>query len=241
MGRTRSLVSVIIPVHNCEAYLAEAIASVLAQTYRPLETIVVDDGSTDRTADVARRFQDAVEYHRLTHRGAGAARNTGVDLAQGDYIAFLDADDLWRQDKLARQMARFDESAALDMVFGHVEHFISPELEAHVAQRIACPSGPMPGYCASSMLAKRGVLERVGRFQENLRVAEFVDWYSRATDAGLVSLMLSATLVRRRIHGDNLTIRERRSQADYLRTVKAAIDRQRRNKATGSGCFEESS
>jgi glycosyltransferase involved in cell wall biosynthesis len=235
MGKDRSLVTVIIPVYNCETYLAEAIESVLAQTYRPLEIIVVDDGSTDSTPEVARRFQSTVEYHRQTHRGVGAARNTGLNLAQRDYVAFLDADDLWRQDKLARQVAALHESRTLDMVFAHVEHFVSPEVEAHVAQRMSCPSGPMPGYCASSMLARRDALQRAGPFQENLRVAEFVEWYSRATDAGLVSLMLPATLVRRRIHGGNLTIRERGSQPDYLRVLKASMDRHRRKKDSGPG------
>jgi glycosyltransferase involved in cell wall biosynthesis len=241
MRKDRPLVSVIIPVYNCEAYLGEAIGSVLAQTYRPLEIFVVDDGSTDGTPDVVHLFQNAVEYHRQTHRGAGAARNTGIDLAQGDYIAFLDADDLWRQDKLARQMASFHESPTLDMVFGHVEHFISPEVEAHVAQRMNCPSGPVPGYYGSSMLARRDAVRRADPFRENLRVAEFVDWYSRAMDAGLVSLMLPATLVLRRIHGGNLTIRERGSQADYLRAVKASIDRRRRKNDSGPGPTKEPS
>jgi glycosyltransferase involved in cell wall biosynthesis len=239
MGRDRPLVSVIIPVYNCEAYLAEAIGSVLAQTYRPLEIIVVDDGSTDGTADVAHRFQNTVEYHRQTHRGSSAARNAGVELAQGDYVAFLDADDLWLEDKLVLQIASFHESPLLDLVFGHVEHFHSPDLDADVAERMYCPSDAMPGYLAGAMLARRDALQRVGPFDQSLRVGEFVDWYSRAMDAGLVSLMLPATLMQRRIHGGHLATGRRRLQTDYLRVVKAAIDRQRREKSSLQGHAKE--
>ncbi len=239
MATGRPLVSVIIPVYNCEAYLAEAIGSVLAQTYRPLEIIVVDDGSTDGSADVAHRFQNTVEYCRQTHRGSSAARNAGVELAQGDYIAFLDADDLWLEDKLDLQMASFHESPALDLVFGHVEHFHSPDLDADVAERMYCPSDPMPGYLAGAMLARRAALQRVGPFDQSLRVGEFVDWYSRAMDAGLVSLMLPATLIQRRIHSGHLAVRRRDSQTDFLRVVKASMDRQRREKDSGQGDAKE--
>jgi glycosyltransferase involved in cell wall biosynthesis len=241
MDSDTPLVSVIIPAYNCERYLAEAISSVLAQTYRPIEILVVDDGSTDGTADVAHRFENTVEYHRQPHRGPGAARNAGIDLSQGDYIAFLDADDLWEEDKLTLQMASFDESPALDVVFGHVEHFYSPELEADAALQMHSPSDPLPGYYASAMLVKRDVFQRVGPFDENLRVGEFVDWYSRAMDADLVSLMLQDILVRRRIHGGNLTIRERGSHTDYLRVVKASIDRQHSGKGGRQGHAKGSS
>src|ERR1700758_706720 len=100
----KSLISVIIPVYNAEKYLAEAIESVLAQTYRPIEVIVVDDGSTDSSADIAKRFA-SVRYCFQSHSGLGATRNRGIDLSQGKFLAFLDADDLWVEDKLTHQMA----------------------------------------------------------------------------------------------------------------------------------------
>src|SRR5919205_4589183 len=100
---------VIIPVYNGESYVAEAIESILDQTYRPAEVIVVDDGSTDNTAEVVKRFGDVVQYHHQPNRGAGAARNRGVELSHGEFLAFLDADDLWHKDKLAHQIQAFKD------------------------------------------------------------------------------------------------------------------------------------
>jgi len=123
-----TLISVIIPVYNCERYLAEEVESVLAQTWGRIETVFVDDSSTDGSADVAKRFSPLVRYDLQPHVGPGAARNRGVKLAQGDYLAFLDADDLWAGNKLELQMAAFNSDTLPDAVFGHVEQFISPDL-----------------------------------------------------------------------------------------------------------------
>jgi len=102
-------VSVIIPVFNGERFIGEAIQSVMDQTYPPLEIIVVDDGSSDKTADIVRYLSGArpILYRRQSNQGAAAARNAGVSLAQGEWIAFLDADDVWYPEKLAIQVEHF--------------------------------------------------------------------------------------------------------------------------------------
>ena len=122
----QNLVSVIIPVYNGERYLGEAIESVLAQTYKEVELIVVDDGSTDKSAAVARCFTD-VRYCFQPNSGIGAARNQGADLARGGLLAFLDADDRWVRDKLLWQTKALAADNELAMVFGHVQQFPSPE------------------------------------------------------------------------------------------------------------------
>ena len=99
-----SLVSVIIPAYNRERYLAETIDSVLAQDYRPIEIIVVDDGSTDGTADVAGRFSQVVRYFFQPNSGCGSALNAGVEKAEGKYLSFLGSDDLWTENKLTLQL-----------------------------------------------------------------------------------------------------------------------------------------
>src|SRR4051812_26931964 len=114
----RPLISVIIGVFNGEPYLREAIESVLAQTYSPVELIVVDDGSEDATGALATGFGRRLHYVRQPNGGMGAARNTGLSLATGDYLAFLDADDRFLPDKLERQMAVFEADPSVDMVFG---------------------------------------------------------------------------------------------------------------------------
>ena len=104
----KPLVSCIVPVFNGERYLAEALDSILAQTYRPVDLIVVDDGSTDGTAQVAAGYGERITYLYQENSGPAAARNKGIDAAQGEFVAFLDADDVWHEEKLARQMVRFD-------------------------------------------------------------------------------------------------------------------------------------
>src|SRR5262249_26420702 len=122
------LVSVLMPVYNREAYLAGAIESILAQTYRPLEIIVVDDGSTDASAAIAQRYAE-VRYAYQPHAGIAAARNRTLSLARGEYLAFLDSDDLWEPSTLDRQMAVMLSAPELGMLFGHVIEFVSPELD----------------------------------------------------------------------------------------------------------------
>jgi glycosyltransferase involved in cell wall biosynthesis len=224
----RPLVSVVIPVYNCEAYLAEAVRSVLAQPYRPLEIIIVNDGSTDRGAEVAQGFADPlVRYFYQENAGIGAARNTGVSLARGGYLAFLDADDTWTPEKLTLQMACFEEDPELDMVFGQVIEFHESPSGGPSPARAELEGGGLAGYFAGTLLIKRESFLRVGPFETRWRVGEFVDWYAKAAELGLKSHLLPAVVMRRRIHETNVGIRRRSSQVDYVRILKQALDRRR--------------
>jgi glycosyltransferase involved in cell wall biosynthesis len=237
MSMTESLISVIIPVYNGERYLAEAINSVLEQTYRPIEIIVVDDGSTDRTADVARSFSETVRYFYQPNSGSGAARNTGVKTARGSFVSFLDSDDLWVKEKLFRQMEVLQSDTGLDMVFGHVEHFYSPDLDQNARGKFVCPD-KIPGYHVGTLLIRRETFLHVGLFNPVFQCGEFIDWSFRAKDKGLKELLLPDVLMKRRIHTSNMGILKRNTQtenthADYVRILKASLDR-RRNKHYGS-------
>ena len=114
----QALVTVMIGVYNAEAYVAEAIESVLAQSYSPIELIVVDDGSDDGSGDVARSYGERLTYIRQERQGNGAARNTAVGAARGDFFAFLDADDLWLPSYLERVVELYDESRARGVPVG---------------------------------------------------------------------------------------------------------------------------
>jgi glycosyltransferase involved in cell wall biosynthesis len=220
-------VSAIIPAYNAERYLADAIESVLAQEVADLEVIVVDDGSTDGTASVAERYAPAVAVRRQPNAGVGAARNHGLAVARGDYISFHDADDVWTDGKLAAQLDALVGDPSLDLVFGHLEHFVSPDLSPEQAARLVCPADAQPGYSATCMLARREVFERVGPFREDLDVGEFIDWMARARECGLRDAMLPETVLLRRLHRSNLGIRRRDSRGDFAVVVKAALDRRR--------------
>ena len=220
-------ISVIIPVYNCDRYLGEAIESVLKQTYQPSEIIIIDDGSTDKSAEVAKSFGDLIKYELQENGGAATARNRGTELATGDYFAFLDADDLWTENKLKLQIEAFNKNPQLDMVFGYVEQFHSPELPDNIKSKIYCPSGSMKGHHVGTMMIKRDALFRIGKFDENLNIADFIDWYLKATQAGLQSFMLPEVLLKRRLHDTNMSIRQRDFRKNYVRILKAHLDRRR--------------
>src|SRR5262245_12720800 len=176
-----SLISCIVPVYNGERYLAETLDSILAQTYRPLEIIIADDGSTDGTAEVVASYGDKVRYLRQDNAGASAARNVGLGAARGEFVAFLDADDLWDSKKLARQMARFDVRSDLDGSVTFVQNFWVPELAqeaSHYRDRFL--SKPVPGYHSETLLARRSIFETVGWFNPELRHADKTEWFLRA-------------------------------------------------------------
>lgn len=222
------LVSVIIPVYNCDRYLAEAIESILAQTYQSIEVIVVDDGSTDGSADVAKHFALSVRYCYQPHMGIGATLNRGTALARGSFLAFLDADDFWVADKLMRQMVVFDSNPEMDIVFGHVKQFCSPELDDNIKKRLQVPAAIIPGYIKGTMLIKRDAFFRVGLFGANWQLGEFIDWYLRAVEQDLKSFMLPEVLLKRRVHDANTGIRERKSRTDYASILKISLDRRRK-------------
>jgi glycosyltransferase involved in cell wall biosynthesis len=223
------LVSVIIPVYNHDRYLGEAIECVLTQTHKNVEIIVVDDESTDTSGDVAKSFADkGVRYFRQAHAGIGPARNTGVEKANGDFLAFLDADDRWPEEKLELQLRAFESDPALEMVFGQalqLQH--GPAWEAGVKIRNLIVDGVVPGMVAGTMLIKRDAFLRVGNFPGGIKVGEFIDWYGRAGQLNVRSLVLPELLLWRRIHDSNTGVRERQSVTDYARVLKATLDRRR--------------
>ena len=223
------LVSVIIPVYNYDRYLGEAIASVLSQTHQYLEVIVVDDGSTDQSGEVARSFGGrGVRYCHQVHAGIGPARNKGVELARGDFLAFLDADDRWPEEKLERQVEAFENHPALEMIFGQaVQLQNGPEWDAGVKDKKLPEAGMVPGMVPGTMLIKRDAFFRVGKFPGGLKVGEFIDWYARAVELQIRSLVLPDLFLWRRIHDSNTGVRERQSVSDYARVLKASLDRRR--------------
>jgi len=223
----RPSVSVIIPIYNSGRYLREAIDSVLAQQYGGLELLVVDDGSGDDGPSVAATYGMPVQLIPISHRGHPAARNAGVAASTGEFVSFLDADDLWSANKLALQLGAFEENPSLDLVFGHMQNFISPELTAEEQARIKCNSAVLPGLLQGSMLARRSSFDRVGPFPEERKMGDFLDWYGRATLAKLSMRMLPDTVVRRRIHLANFQRTHKHLRRENLIVLKKLLDLRR--------------
>jgi glycosyltransferase involved in cell wall biosynthesis len=222
-------VSVIITAYNSERFLAEAIESVLAQTFRDFEVLVVDDGSTDGTGHVVRRYGASVRYIRQENRGQSAARNNGIRAARGEFIAFLDADDLWLSDKLERQMRAFTSFPAAGLVTGGL---IMVDGQGKALKKVALP--PYPGREAlleritvrgmtvatpSCVMARRECFTRAGLFDEQMHAAEDRDLWLRITRL-YEAVFLPGFLIRYRIHDANIhrdIERVKRNQMIFLR------------------------
>jgi len=216
-----------IGVYNAAPYLNEAIESVLSQDYEPIELIVVDDGSTDGSGAVARSFAD-VRVIRQENAGNGAARNRAVQEASGPLYAFLDADDRFTPPKLNLQKAALDDDPGLDMVFGHVREFLSPELDEETRAMLRPPAPePMPWTAPNLMLVRRESFHRVGPFTTTVRVGVTVDWFARAAEAGLRYAILPEVVLERRLHTENNGLRERASRSQYIEVIRQAMERRR--------------
>jgi glycosyltransferase involved in cell wall biosynthesis len=219
----QGLVSVVIPVRNAVKYLGEAIESVLAQKRVGVEVIVVDNGSDDGSQKLAGSFGHPVRVVAEERPGAAHARNRGVGLASGEYLAFLDADDVWAPGKLERQWNELQARRDLDMVFSFGENFLSPELTPEQGRAVSFAAGIGPFILPSTMLARRESFLRVGPLP-NLREGEFIAWYGMALSMGLRSEVIPEALLRRRVHLANSTRLQARP-ADLLRAAKMVLER----------------
>jgi glycosyltransferase involved in cell wall biosynthesis len=192
-------ISVILPVYNGAAYLREALESAFAQTLPPHEIIVVDDGSTDATPEIASSFD--VVYVRQDNAGVSSARNRAIHRAGGDYLAFLDADDVWLPEKLERQIAQLDGHEDAYATCG-VRYQLEPGASLHGN---AAPEAAAGYFTPSCWLLPRSVVERVGPFRTELRVAEDIDWLVRARELGVQTLAVEEPLVIKRVHEGSLS------------------------------------
>jgi glycosyltransferase involved in cell wall biosynthesis len=235
----RPLISCIVPVYNGQVYLCEAIDSILEQTYRPIEILAVDDGSTDGSAAILRSYSAQILVFHQENGGPSAARNHGIRKSRGEFIAFLDADDLWHPRKLTRQMDRFAERPGTEVCITHFQNFWMPALEKDAEFfRGHRYSLPMVGYTLQTLLARRSIFERVGYFDPVLRWGEDVDWFARAAEKTVKVEVIQETLTYRRIHGANLCMEPNRSTiapqalASLLSVVKTSLDRRRQGQRT---------
>lgn len=221
------LVSVVIPTHNHGTYLLDATKSVLSQTYSNLELIIIENGSTDSTIQVLETINEPrVRAISLESHGAALARNTGVGLAQGELIAFLDADDFWLPEKLSLQIqaaeSAYPDAAESWMCFTHLQEFIDPGNLTPVHEPRL-----LRGASATSMLIPRIAFETVGTFNETLAVGEFIDWYDRARQVLSLELNVPESLVMRRVHTGNSGKTQLLNPNSYAVTMKSILDRRR--------------
>lgn len=220
------MISVIVPAWNAERTLEETLRSILDQTMAPSEVIVVDDGSTDGTAELPILGQAPIRLIRQRNQGAAAALNTGIEAATGELFAFLDADDLWSPDKLETQSAALAMEADLSGVLGHVEAFACPSSSAEDRARWDLAAASGPGWLVGALLMRRRHIHGE-RFDPQLRNGYFVDWLDRLRRNGHRFSMLPTVVLRRRIHAGSLTQRKAELAADFLKLAHRAVKRRR--------------
>jgi glycosyltransferase involved in cell wall biosynthesis len=202
-------VTAIIPSYNRANYLPLAVDSILAQSYPVLEIIIVDDGSTDNTPEVAKSFDDKVRFYERGHQGVSAARNTGLELAQGDVVAWCDADDEWEPDFLSSVMPLLETDPGLAGVytgFAHIDQ--AGNRLPHIGVKTVPPSELFSALIENdfvltpTLVVRRKCFETVGGFDTDFQICEDYDMWLRLAKQFLIA-GLPTPLVRVRVHGGN--------------------------------------
>ncbi|HWA44639.1 MAG TPA: glycosyltransferase [Hypericibacter adhaerens] len=214
-------ISIIMAVRNGEQYIAEALDSVAVQRAAQVELLIVDDGSTDRTAAIAGGHPMAPILIHQEPAGLAAALNRAMERARGTLLCFLDHDDVWPEGRLGAMFDALQATPSLEAVFGRVVNTDS-------ALRPIAP--PIPSRLITAMLARRDLFERVGPFRTDLAHAANVDWISRAEAGGMQSRFLDRIVLWRRIHGENMGVRDRgTARTDMLRVIRDHHNRTRKS------------
>lgn len=211
--------TVMMPCYNSEIYLPDTLDSLRAQGME-FQLIVVNDRCTDKSVEVIKGRWPSAVIVEGEKRGIGSALNLALPHAEGEYLAWIDADDLWMPGKLQRQFEAMKEHPEWDGCFVAVEQFYHsplPGKEPPAAQ----------GRHRGSLLIKRSSFERVGPFREDIKIAEFIDWCARAQQTGLLLGELDEVYYRRRIHDTNTMKEPNLDRRDYLKVLKAHLDRKR--------------
>jgi len=225
------LVSVIMPVYNGELYLSAAIDSIIAQTYQPVEIIAVDDGSTDGTTQIIRKYEN-VRYFYQTNRGVTAARNNGISHARGDMIAFLDQDDIWLPHKLTAQVNYLLEHPEVGFVLARQKLFIETDIKKPSWLKEEMLRTDQVGYLPGTLLARKSVFDKIGLFDTAYQIGSDTEWIARAKDMGIIMVIVQDVLLNRRIHNQNLSAQVEIMHPELVKLLKASIDRRRKLKKT---------
>ena len=224
---SQPLVSTIIPVYNAEKFILEALASVFVQGHRSIEVIVVDDGSTDRSAEVIRDSGYPLRYEYQENRGPAAARNTGLKYAHGDLVTFLDADDTWPVDKLAQQVGYLTANPSTDIVLGRIQYTGTLSAREQTIRFEGADNTTMNVNLGSGVF-RRSAFEKVGYFDESLIHYEDHDWFMRARELDLEISILDRITLNYRRHPDALCQRAPPADNEFARVFKKSLERRRK-------------
>jgi glycosyltransferase involved in cell wall biosynthesis len=228
-------VSIVLPVHDAERFVGEALDSLLAQTLQPDEIVAVDDGSTDGSAAILGGYPQVRVIHQA-NAGCAAARNRGIDAARHDIVAFLDADDLWLPTRLERALAALEDATQPDFAACAQENFLTPGLAVIPGWLDpAMLTNAQHGFSTNTLVVRRSAFARVGLFDPSRRVLSDSEWLVRALDAGLTYVHIDEPLVRRRIHERNITGTVRGTREHGIAMAEILHASLARRRAAGKG------
>ena len=209
-------ISVIIPAYNAEKHIEAAIKSIHQQNYDNLEIIVIDDGSTDTTADICKAL--GVKLIQQENLGISAARNVGLKAATGDLIAFLDADDLWCDNKIKNQLKLLQKPLLPSFILGlsiAINNEALPITDAHFVLSLG------------TSLVKKEVFEKVGNFDEKLELGEDIDWFLRVMEAEFNCAVEPNPILKFRRHENNTTNNREKTKQFFLKAIRQSLKRRR--------------
>ncbi len=225
-------ISVIIPVFNGEKFIAEAIQSVREQNYKPLEIIVIDDGSTDNTMDVVKSLGGEVVIFSQPNKGVAAARNAGLERATGDLITFIDADDVWLQNKLHQQTSILNNNPEIEIVIGFLLILEFNNREEVTNEQITTGKSAMV-FQLGSALIRKSVFDKIGRFDTEFGMAEDSDWFFRVMEADIKVQIMEDIVQLYRQHNNNITKDKTMTNSYLLKAFKKSLDRRRKAGISG--------
>jgi glycosyltransferase involved in cell wall biosynthesis len=220
------LVSVAIPVRNGERFLRQALDSVLAQTYRPIEVIVIDDGSTDGTAEIVKQYGDKVRYVWQPPQGLPAGRNHGITSSNGEFVSFNAHDDLYTPEKLEIQVGYLLAHPETQCTVSRIKFFLEPGCGVPKGFRAELLEGDHVGRIPEALVARRSLFDTVGMFRTDLKIADDVDWFARCKDRQVQMAVLPQVLLHKRVHGTNLSSNAMANNRELLTLLRDSIRRQ---------------
>lgn len=217
-------VSVVIAVRNGQDYLPDAIESVIGQSRRPDEIIVVDGNSTDNTATIARSFAE-VTYVLQHSQGLANARNTGIRQSKGDLIAFLDSDDYWVKEKLEVQIQQFISDPEIQYSYSRLKFFLEPGCVLRNGYTASDLSREQTGYTPGSLVAYRNLFRKIGTFDPSYKIACDLDWFNRVKDHKIKAGFVPQVLLYKRLHNKNLSGNVAAHKREIFNVLRKSLDR----------------
>jgi glycosyltransferase involved in cell wall biosynthesis len=223
------LISIVIPVYNGAAFLRETIESAFAQSYRPIRVIVVDDGSTDSSFEIASLFAEVTVYQQ-EQSGPSAARNQGLRMTESEFVTFVDADDQMTSHGLETQYRRLAADRDLECVFGYANTKLEPGTKPPAWLNI--PKGHNSVVPFPSALFRTATLREVGGFDESIRVGEWFELFTRLRERPFAVSVVPTEVINKRVHSANLSHQQEAMQAGMFLSLKKRMDRQRQKQET---------